>query len=463
MGLTREFGPARAPARVARRATDRGLAVCPAGRRERAYPRSPRSRPRVPASPPRSGGDALVPGVPPAAEHPAPATITSPRPCRAGEHQRVEKTVGGHAKQRGFAEVGHQCVGARARLKAHAGSPAAAAPRRRPARTGARPSKARPPAALRSRCAGAAQAAGRSRASAVPPARRARRGCRADRERHAGVQPARQIAKAVPRLASVVGQITAAAPLFATASISAGTMCVACTSCQRRSSRPSFASHSIGRAPVACRQSSTSAVCSATWMWIGPAKPSASRRSSAIDSGAAARSEWIASPALTSGRPPASMARAACQTSAAPMAKRRWSSRSRGWRIRRARTAPAAASGRCPPRRRVGQRPRQRERILVRAAVAVVLQVVELAHLRVAAASSSTYSCAATARSCSGRCAERRVHAVAPRPEVVAPDSRRSASAAKARWKAWLCASTSPGSSAPASTCASAAAATRRP
>ena len=73
-----------------------------------------------------------------------------------------------------------------------------------------------------------------------------------------GTPPASQrgrSARPSPRLASVPGQITTPAPLRATASISAGRAWVAWTSCQRASSRPSRASHSIGRAPVASRQS----------------------------------------------------------------------------------------------------------------------------------------------------------------------------------------------------------------
>jgi len=109
-------------------------------------------------------------------------------------------------------------------------------------------------------------------------------------------------------------------------------------------------------------------------MWIGPAKPSASRRSSPIDSDAAARSEWIASPALTSGRPRSPMARAARQTSARPweaalvVAQPQLGEPRALVQHRQQRQADARLGG------RVGQRPRQRERILVRAAVAVVLQ-----------------------------------------------------------------------------------------
>ena len=73
-----------------------------------------------------------------------------------------------------------------------------------------------------------------------------------------------------PRSASVVGARPATAPLAASAAISRSVMCVACTMHQRASTR------GLRRAatrPAACRlhakQSSTSRVCSAAWMWIG--------------------------------------------------------------------------------------------------------------------------------------------------------------------------------------------------
>jgi hypothetical protein len=50
--------------------------------------------------------------------------------------------------------------------------------------------------------------------------------------------------------------------------------------------------------------------------------------SSAIDSALAARSEWIASPAPSSGRRASATVVAACQTCSAEVRKRRWSSRS---------------------------------------------------------------------------------------------------------------------------------------
>ena len=109
-----------------------------------------------------------------------------------------------------------------------------------------------------------------------------------------------------PRLASVLGHSTMPAPVAATASISARLTWVACTRCQRASMVNACAgpwprplhSQSTGLWPVAARQSSTSPVCSAMWMCTGPASSATRLASAAIDSGRAARSEWMATPAL---------------------------------------------------------------------------------------------------------------------------------------------------------------------
>ena len=155
-----------------------------------------------------------------------------------------------------------------------------------------------------------------------------------------------------PRLASVLGHSTTPAPLAATASISAGVACVACTSCQRASSATCSASHSIGRRPVAATQSSTSAVCSATWMWIGPRVAGAALRQ--------LRDRRRPRPRAASGsrRRRRRAARAARARRRAARARRRpwWRSgagrrAARRRRSRRVRTAPAAASGRCRRRR----------------------------------------------------------------------------------------------------------------
>ena len=64
------------------------------------------------------------------------------------------------------------------------------------------------------------------------------------------------------------------------------------------------------------------------WMWIGPSPALSVSR--AIDAGAAARSEWIARPALINGRPLARAPSRSASTSSAVVAKRHWSLRSAG-------------------------------------------------------------------------------------------------------------------------------------
>ena len=76
-----------------------------------------------------------------------------------------------------------------------------------------------------------------------------------------------------PRSASVVGASPATAPLAASAAVSRSVMCVACTMHQRESACACVSSHSTGRMRVAAKQSSTSRVCSAAWIWIGAAGP----------------------------------------------------------------------------------------------------------------------------------------------------------------------------------------------
>ena len=138
-------------------------------------------------------------------------------------------------------------------------------------------------------------------------------------------------AKPSPRLPSVLGQMTMPAPLRATASISACSVCVACTSCQRASKGQRWHSHAIGRWPVAARQSRTSCICSATWMWMGMSvSPTWASRVS-MDLAEAARSEWMARPAFTSGRPLACTVACSRAIKSGVPAKRRWSGRNAGW------------------------------------------------------------------------------------------------------------------------------------
>jgi hypothetical protein len=76
---------------------------------------------------------------------------------------------------------------------------------------------------------------------------------------------------------------------------------VAWTRHQRLSTGALFISQRTGRAPVAARQSSTSWVCSAMWMWMGPAP--ASGRIAVSSSPVTARRLCGAIPTTASGRP----------------------------------------------------------------------------------------------------------------------------------------------------------------
>ena len=142
-------------------------------------------------------------------------------------------------------------------------------------------------------------------------------------------QPSRSV-RPSPRLPSVPGQMMMPAPLRATSSISAAVVWVACTSCQRASGLSSWHNHAIGRWPVALRQSATSWVCSATWMCTGTASSPTSHNNSVIAAGLAARSEWMATPALTRGWSSAWTSRSSWCTRAGVLAKRCWSARNVG-------------------------------------------------------------------------------------------------------------------------------------
>ena len=173
------------------------------------------------------------------------------------------------------------------------GSPLAAAPPGRPGRTGARLSRAGPTCGDGGHVAlTQAPGAGRSRASAALRASRACMAVGADRQRHAGRQPSRQVAQAVAEVGLGAGADHDAGAAASHRFDLAAQRMRGVDQLPAASSRPSRASHSIGRAPVAARQSSTSAVCSATWMWIGPANDCASAPSAGDRIAAdAARSE----------------------------------------------------------------------------------------------------------------------------------------------------------------------------
>ena len=158
-----------------------------------------------------------------------------------------------------------------------------------------------------------------------------------------------------------------------------------------------------------------------------------------------------------SGRPRARMpSRSASTSSAARRRKRRWSSRSAGCgeagalvQHRQQRQADAGVVRR--HRRAPTTSPAGRRSALPSG---VVVQVVELADLRVAAAQQLDVELRRDRAQLLGRDAQRHARTCgrARTRSRRSLASRRSARPAKARWKAWLCALTRPGSSGPAST-----------
>ena len=212
-------------------------------------------------------------------------------------------------------------------------------------------------AARRRRCAGAARRRwpySSRRSSSRQP--RVDLAVGADRERHAGAEPAGQVGEAVAEVglgarAERRCRRRSPRPRRSPARVA----WVACTSCQRASSRPSRTSHSIGRAPVA-REAVVDLARSARRRGCGSARRSRRRASPARRStpALAARSEWIARPASTQRpRRRARMRRAASTRLRAPTSESGAGRRAaRRRRSRRARTAPAGASGRCRRRRR---------------------------------------------------------------------------------------------------------------
>ena len=214
-------------------------------------------------------------------DHPAAGDHhVAPRRGRAAEDERVERAL------------------RRARRAAHRRAdrrPARRRARRRRVPTPARRPRAAPPASVRAneplgarrdaelgrrrrRCARAAPGAGRIRAGAAPRASRASPGCRSRsssaRRRRASRAGRRGRRRGWPRCSGTARRRRRSPrPPRSPARVA----CVAWTSCQRASST-AFANEPFDR-PRAGRGEAARrprAVCSATWMWIGPAKPSAS-------------------------------------------------------------------------------------------------------------------------------------------------------------------------------------------
>ena len=119
------------------------------------------------------------------------------------------------------------------------------------------------------------------------------------------------------------GDCAASRPML---SVSASVMCVAWIRHQRRSTSALASSHSTGRAPDQATQSSTSFICSATWMWIGPPRPA--RRPRAVlpasrRAGCAARRR---PPRRRAAPPRAGFPRAGGRSASGSLMKRRWPS-----------------------------------------------------------------------------------------------------------------------------------------
>ena len=331
---------------------------------------------RARRAPPRSVRRSPPPRVDAVANHPAAGDHhVAPGRARAAEDERVERVA--PARRRAARRRARSTTSASARApatrpqRALAGGRGAARERR--ARTAARRVDATPSsgAAATLRCAPRQALAVFEQAQLLAPVAR-RLAVGADRDRHAGGEPAGQVGagrrRGWPRCSGTARCRRRLPRRRRSPAPSRGSRGPAASG---RRARPSRTSHSIGRAPVAARQSSTSPVCSATWMWIGPAKPSASVASVAIDAALAARSEWIATPASSSGR----LAPRICsrrleglvgRRAKAPLIVAQVGGGEAGALVqhRQQRQADAGIGG------GVGQRPRHRQRIGVRAAVA---------------------------------------------------------------------------------------------
>ena len=226
-------------------------------------------------------------------------------PARAGEDQRVEQPLGRNAQQAGVL----RCRAPAGRHARPPASPSARSPPPPPPAASARPNSRAAVdgspsagAALTLRWRSAA-AAGRIRASAAPrgQARVTWLSEPIDSGTPAASQPGRS-ARPSPRLPSVDGQMTTPAPLRATASISSRVLCVACTSCQRASSarvpRQPFDRPLAGGLQAVVDLGGLLGHVDVD-RHVAQAFDQLPRSTPAR----AARSEWMATPAFSSGRP----------------------------------------------------------------------------------------------------------------------------------------------------------------
>ena len=305
-------------------------------------------------------GDRRRRGMDPVADRPSgrrPSRRASGRPGLENT-SASSRCVGRHAEQRGLVAVDHQRVGARARRR---GPSARSRPRRR-RRRAARGEQAlggRRPARLRR---GGDVALAQRQALAVFEQRSSSRQSRVtwlsepiDSGTPAASQRGRS-GRPSPRLASVLGHSTTPAPLRGHR-VDLG----------RRGVRgmhqlPARIERRLARQPLDRPRAgggdavvAPRAVCSATWMWIGPASPLQPLASSR-DRRRPTRRAASGSPRRHSTQRPARRARSPsrdCQHVVGRGARSGAGRRAApARRSRRARTAPAAASGRCRPRPR---------------------------------------------------------------------------------------------------------------
>ena len=258
-----------------------------------------------------------------------------------------------------------------------------------------------------------------------------------------------------PRLASVIGHRPATAPLRA---MRRG---LAVGHVGGVDQAPARVDRRVGRAAIRpaarrdqARQSSTSFICSATWMWIGPSPASGRHRRAAPPASPRAGCAARRRPPRRAGRATARAARFEQPREAVDVVDEAALARLRRLRrrSRHARRTPAAASGRCRSRSAAAaMRAAISAEVGIGRAVAVVVQVVELAdrgeaglqhldiELRGDRLDLRPASCVSAKRYITSRQVQK----------LSAAGPRVSARPAMPRWKAWLCRLGMPGSATP--------------
>ena len=181
----------------------------------------------------------------------------------------IEQAIAAAADERRMRLIEHHDIGSHCpeqSIPAAGRAPQHLPPVRHHGASGRSSGRDRPPA----HCGRDGEGAANIRADGFPPPGSWRYGCRSRapwRRRPRGTTLPLKMPS--PRFASVVGQRPAIAPLRASAAVSASFMCVAWIRHQRADSSNSDISNSTGRLPENATQSSTSLVCSATWICTG--------------------------------------------------------------------------------------------------------------------------------------------------------------------------------------------------